>query len=82
MFVETGALLLSLHTPVFVRLPAAWEEHACELRIPAMVVRRGAGGIGLMFLETANGTGATLLRALSEEPMHSLAGPGLRVANG
>lgn len=80
MFVETGAVLLPLYTPVFVRLQAAWEAHPCELRFPAVVVRRTAGGVGLMFLETSNGTGAALLQALAGESLHSLDRPPLRAA--
>ncbi len=50
MFVHTGVMTLPLHAMVDVAFPVAMSKYASPpQRTPAMVVRLGNGGVGLMF---------------------------------
>ena len=53
MFLETKDLALPLNTPISIEFSLS-NELPRRIRLLAMVVRRAAGGVGIMFLEPAN----------------------------
>jgi hypothetical protein len=67
MFVLTDECEFALDTPVFVTFSMAASKHFGDFGIEAMVVRRTAVGVGLMFLNMAADTVRILQKALDSE---------------
>ncbi len=64
MFVESPQTIFPLNTPVVVSFSLPRQRRFGGYRLQAMIMRRGARGAGLMFLDLGSGTAQALRREL------------------